>query len=76
MKTSKFSATKIASILKEFEQGKITQDALKAERFRRFFDILDLDYDSVLFSKTFFLQIKANSQKIHKKTPIHFLRKN
>jgi putative hydrolase of the HAD superfamily len=40
-------------IWKEFEQGKITQDALKAERFRRFFDILDLDYDSVLFSKTY-----------------------
>jgi putative hydrolase of the HAD superfamily len=42
-----------SAIWKEFEQGLITQEKLKVERFRRFSDTLNVEFDEVEFAKSY-----------------------
>ncbi len=54
-------------IWKEFEQGNMTQEELKSERFRRFFDILGLNDDPVSFSKTY-MKYLGNASFLYEKS--------
>ncbi len=49
------------AIWKELELGKITQEALKSERFRRFLKQLQLDFDAEEFARTYEEQLADTS---------------
>ena len=48
-------------IWKEFEEGKITQKALKIDRFRRFFSVVGLDLDPIGFAEVFMERLGQES---------------
>lgn len=49
------------AIWKEFEEGLITQEKLKVERFKRLSDKLNLTFDEVLFAKSYMKHLAAGS---------------